>query len=119
VRDGRHYEQGFDFIREGIAGEIFDTMVGDVLGDAGAASGSAIILGSEVRSSLKAICLADLSNGGRGIRNKIEAHLVNPLARALFDAAPPGDGSILIQEIQCKPGGTTTLLLAQNKADAA
>jgi hypothetical protein len=28
-----------------------------------------------------------LSNGGRGIRNKVEAHLVNPLARALFGLA--------------------------------
>lgn len=109
----------FDFIREDIAGEIFDGMVEDVLGDAAAASGSAITLGSSVRSTLKAICLADLSNGGRGVRNKIEAHLVNPLARALFDAAPPGDGPVLIQEIEYEPGGTTTLLLALGRADAA
>jgi ATP-dependent Clp protease ATP-binding subunit ClpA len=109
----------FDFVREGIAGEIFDAMVDDVLGDAGAASSSAITLGSGVRSTLKAICLEDLSNGGRGVRNKIEAHLVNPLARALFDAAPPADSSILIQEIEYEPGGTTTLLLALDKADAA
>jgi ATP-dependent Clp protease ATP-binding subunit ClpA len=40
---------------------------------------------------LRLRCLKDLSNGGRGIRNQVEAHLVNPLARALFDAnALPG-----------------------------
>ena len=34
----------------------------------------------------------DLSNGGRGIRNQLEARLLNPLSRALFDQdAQPGE----------------------------
>jgi ATP-dependent Clp protease ATP-binding subunit ClpA len=94
-------------------------MVKDVLGDAAAATGSAITLENDARSTLKAICLSDLANGGRGVRNKIEAHLVNPLARALFDAAPLRNGPILIQNIEYEPGGTTTLLLAVGRADAA
>jgi ATP-dependent Clp protease ATP-binding subunit ClpA len=44
------------------------------------------------RAHLEARCLADLSNGGRGIRNQLEAVLVNPLARQLFDRdAQPGE----------------------------
>ncbi|MCA4068143.1 ATP-dependent Clp protease ATP-binding subunit, partial [Pseudomonas aeruginosa] len=36
--------------------------------------------------------LGDLSNGGRGIRNQLEARLLNPLSRALFDQdAQPGE----------------------------
>ena len=40
----------------------------------------------EVREQLRDLCLSDLANGGRGIRNQVEVHLVNPLSRALFEA---------------------------------
>ena len=30
-------------------------------------------------------CLNDLSNGGRGIGNRLESILVNPLSRAIFE----------------------------------
>jgi energy-coupling factor transporter ATP-binding protein EcfA2 len=76
----------FDFVREEVADEIFDLMVDDVLRDAMPADGAGISMSAEARKTLRAICLADLSNGGRGIRNKVETHLVNPLARALFDS---------------------------------
>jgi ATP-dependent Clp protease ATP-binding subunit ClpA len=76
----------FDFIREEIAGKIFDSMVASVLQDA-AESGHAVTMSPEAMTRLRDLCTADLSNGGRGIRNKIEAHLINPLARALFERA--------------------------------
>ena len=107
----------FDFIREDVAAEIFDAMVEGVLGDAASASGAAISLGGEARAQLRQLCLADLSNGGRGIRNKIEAHLINPLARALFDAAPIG--GVVVESLEAGPGGTTTLRLRPAAADAA
>lgn len=108
----------FDFIREGVAGEIFDAMVDGVLGDAAGVCGAAIALGGQARARLRQLCLADLSNGGRGIRNKIEAHLINPLARALFDAAP-ARGGIVVESLEAGPGGTTTLRLRPAAADAA
>jgi hypothetical protein len=74
----------FDFIRDEIAGQIFDQMVDDLLKDVGAL-GFGIVISPSARSALRALCLADLSNGGRGIRNQVEAHLVNPLSRGLFD----------------------------------
>jgi energy-coupling factor transporter ATP-binding protein EcfA2 len=81
----------FDFIRNDIAEEIFEQMVDAVLEDI-AAQEIAIELESESRTALKLRCLQDLSNGGRGIRNQIEAHLINPLARGLFDQdAKAGD----------------------------
>ncbi|HDR9803650.1 TPA: ATP-dependent Clp protease ATP-binding subunit [Burkholderia cenocepacia] len=85
----------FDFIREDVATDIFDQMVGAVLGDI-ASQGIAIDLDARSREALRARCLADLSNGGRGIRNQIEAHLLNPLARGLFDQdANPGNRFVI------------------------
>jgi hypothetical protein len=80
----------FDFIRPAIAREIFEQMVGATLKDLEAA-GIQIEIAQTVREHLEHLCLADLSNGGRGIRNQVESHLVNPLARSLFDQdAQPG-----------------------------
>lgn len=80
----------FDFIREDVAAQIFDQMVEATINDLRDQS-LQIELSEAVRSALRALCLHDLSNGGRGIRNQLEAHLINPLARTLFDQdAQPG-----------------------------
>ncbi|ATC26727.1 ATP-dependent Clp protease ATP-binding subunit [Caulobacter vibrioides] len=79
----------FDFIRSEIGTRIFEAMVAGVLADA-AAVGHVVSLSPKAQDRLLTLCTADLSNGGRGIRNMIEAHLINPLARALFDAGRPG-----------------------------
>ena len=79
----------FDFIRPEVAEKIFEGMVASVLSDA-AASGYELSISDVARDALRQLCIADLSNGGRGVRNKIEAHLINPLARALFDQTSQG-----------------------------
>jgi hypothetical protein len=85
----------FDFIRNDVADDIFEQMVRTVLDDI-AVQGITVDLEEESKSALKRRCLLDLSNGGRGIRNQIEAHLINPLARELFDQdAKSGDRYIL------------------------
>lgn len=85
----------FDFIREEIAAEIFEQMVAGVLEDIGM-QGIAVTMAESAKESLGVFCLRDLSNGGRGIRNQVEAHLLNPLARSLFDLdAKPGDRFIV------------------------
>lgn len=110
----------FDFVRGGVAGEIFDGMVDGVLGDVAAVRGTAITIGGEARRRLRELCLSDLSNGGRGIRNKIEAHLINPLARALFDASSAATAGLAINTLEAGPGGVTTVELASmTAADAA
>ncbi|WP_045837021.1 AAA family ATPase [Hyphomicrobium sp. 99] len=75
----------FDFIRDPVALEIFEAMVASTIKDL-ADKDIFIEIFQEALATLRALCLKDLSNGGRGIRNQIEAHLINPLARALFDA---------------------------------
>jgi ATP-dependent Clp protease ATP-binding subunit ClpA len=97
----------FDFIRPEIAVRIFDQMVDDTLHNVGEA-GYVVTIVPEVREALRAICLADLSNGGRGIRNQLESHLINPLARALFEEEASG-GSFRVMGLES--GATTTLRL--------
>src|SRR5262249_32294982 len=81
----------FDFIRPSIADQIFVGMIDDALADISANQNITVVLDQASRERLSTLCLSDLSNGGRGIRNKVETNLINPLARALFDAdAKPG-----------------------------
>lgn len=74
----------FDFIRADVAQQIFEQMLSSILDDL-KHKGYAVTLHEGALLHLKTTCLADLSNGGRGIRNQLEAELVNPLARQLFD----------------------------------
>ena len=74
----------FDFIREDVALEIFDQMIANALSDL-AGQGYFLSLSPKAAETLRGLCLSDLSHGGRGIRNQLEAHLLNPLARAVFD----------------------------------
>jgi ATP-dependent Clp protease ATP-binding subunit ClpA len=89
----------FDFIREDTAEQIFEQMVSSTLADLKAQEMSVSIM-PEAMASLNTLCLADLSNGGRGIRNQVEANLLNPLARALFDADAEPGSSFSITSLQ-------------------
>lgn len=81
----------FDFIREGVAVQIFEQMVNATFDDL-QGQNLFIELAPQARQTLHNLCLQDLSNGGRGIRNQLEARLLNPLSRALFDQdAQPGE----------------------------
>lgn len=106
----------FDFVRRSIANEIFDLMVDDILRDVVPSEGATVAISQEAREILRGLCLADLSNGGRGIRNKVETHLINPLARALFDLDLRPGAAIRIASATSGPGGVTTLDVVQDPA---
>ena len=89
----------FDFIREDTAAQIFHHMVMNIIADL-KSQGLVVSLGSDAMNELQNLCLSDLSNGGRGIRNQVEAHLLNPLARALFDADAAPGSTYLVSSIQ-------------------
>jgi len=91
----------FDFIRQEVAREIFDQMVTGTLADL-QSQGFEVSMSGEALDNLRSICLADLSNGGRGIRNQVEANLLNPLARSLFDSGAPRGRALVINEL--RPG---------------
>ena len=76
----------FDFIRPEVAGEIFAQMLEGLVARVRAAQQIEVVLQPGVREALHALCVGDLAHGGRGIRNQLELHFINPLGRLLFDA---------------------------------
>jgi ATP-dependent Clp protease ATP-binding subunit ClpA len=106
----------FDFIRGDVAGEIFGAMLENVLVRVRMAQQVEVQLSAAAREALAALCLADLSNGGRGIRNQLETHFVNPIARLLFDAGLAAGSQIEITGVQRGP--VTTLEWQALKAGA-
>jgi energy-coupling factor transporter ATP-binding protein EcfA2 len=110
----------FDFVRPDVAAAVLDTMIDAMLADVAASHGAALAIEDGCRRQIHELCLADLSNGGRGIRNKVETHLVNPLARALFDAEAGSGAPLRIRSLDRRPDGTTALRLVEaREPDAA
>jgi len=101
----------FDFIRPAVAVGIFTSMLSNLARDLLETQGIRIDFDEAAATSLQSLCLADLSNGGRGIRNQVEAHVVNPLARALFDAEASTGQGFRVMEVQC--AAVTSLVLQQ------
>lgn len=89
----------FDFIRPEIAQQIFQQMVQNTLHDL-AQQQLFIEFNPSALARLEKYCLHDLAHGGRGIRNQLEAKLLNPLARALFDQQAQAGERFIIQTIQ-------------------
>ncbi|WP_431225670.1 AAA family ATPase [Serratia sp. L9] len=102
----------FDFIRPDVAEQIFSQMTENMLTGL-TKLGLKVTINESALTLLRQLCLADLSNGGRGIRNHLEAHLVNPLSRALFDMdAQPGNS---YQITGLLSGASTQLVLARQQ----
>ena len=78
----------FDFIRSKVAIQIFDGIVNAILADISSEKGISISLGEDVRQSLASLCLSDLSNGGRGIRNKVKLHIDQSAGESLVRRGP-------------------------------
>ncbi|MFV0549779.1 MAG: AAA family ATPase [Limnobaculum xujianqingii] len=103
----------FDFIRPEVAEQIFSQMVENTL-EGLTKLDLTITISETALHALCQLCLADLSNGGRGIRNHLEAHLVNPLSRVLFDIdAQPGDS---YQITGLLTGESTQLVLTKQES---
>ena len=108
----------FDFIRPEIARHVFDSMVDGILIDISTTRSINILLEPGARETLCAACLADLSNGGRGIRNKVESQFVNPLARGLFDNGIGAGSQVSIGLLTVEAGGITRMSLERMPGSA-
>jgi ATP-dependent Clp protease ATP-binding subunit ClpA len=89
-----------DFIREPVEGDIFSAMLKSLRVRVREAQRVTVQMTASAEQALREMCLADLSNGGRGIRNQLEAHFVNSLARVLFEAAPASDATLEITGVE-------------------
>ncbi|MDR0673232.1 MAG: AAA family ATPase [Zoogloeaceae bacterium] len=74
----------FNFITAPVAARIFAGMLENVAARVREEHKRQLEFAPDALEQLKAWCVGDLSNGGRGIGNQLEAFLINPLARALF-----------------------------------
>ena len=74
----------FDFIQPAIAEQIFAGMLEHIARRIADEHELTLLIPEPVRQQLLAWCTQDLSDGGRGIGNRLETTFVNPLARALF-----------------------------------
>ncbi|MEI8044051.1 MAG: AAA family ATPase, partial [Verrucomicrobiota bacterium] len=100
----------FDFIRPDVAIQIFDKMLANILERLADRQKVRIQIPDSVRDQLRGHCLKDLSNGGRGVGNQLEAWFINPLARALFEANPPEGATRTLASLTEKEGVPTITL---------
>ena len=95
----------FDFIREEAGTAILKAQVDKIIRRMEEQKGIRIQIADFAYNSLKEAALFDLSNGGRGVGNQVEALLINPLSRWLFDNAVIGDADVTIEhfDVGAKP----------------
>lgn len=106
----------FNFITPPVAEQIFSGMVANVLRRVRETHGLILDITPGVLDTLRTWCLLDLSNGGRGIGNRVESAFINPLARALFHF-PVGErlaagGVVVVSGIEESAERIVTLSLA-------
>lgn len=75
----------FDFIRPEVAEQIMDHLLRQLLVSLSEQQKIGLRLTRNVRDKLVDLAKDRLEHGGRGIRNLLDAALINPLAAALFD----------------------------------
>ena len=95
----------FDFIREEAGRAILRSQVDKIIGRMEEQKNIRITITDEAYEQLSAAALADLSNGGRGVGNQVEALLINPLSRWLFDNSVMSDADVVIErfDVEARP----------------
>lgn len=89
----------FDFIRPDVAKKILAAQIQKIVHFLQEDKDIALVLSEEARGRLTEAALHNLANGGRGIGNIVESHLINPLSRFLFDHDFYEHASVTIRDI--------------------
>ncbi len=90
----------FNFITPEVGEQIFNGMLTNIARRLQEEFGLRLKMTAEVRQTLLTRCLRDLSNGGRGIGNQLEADFINPLSRALFALDLEGKSTATVTGLQ-------------------
>ena len=95
----------FDYIRREAGEVILRAQVDKIIRRMEEQKGIRIQIADFAYESLKEAALFDLSNGGRGVGNQVEALLINPLSRWLFDNEVLQNADVLIEgfDVTAKP----------------
>lgn len=89
----------FDFIREGVAGEILDSQIKRICNNLKTEKNIKLSIGDMAHEVLLKSAIGNLDNGGRGIGNIVESMLINPLSRYMFDNELFSNCEIMIDSI--------------------
>jgi len=100
----------FNFIRPDVAIQIFDGQLRNVLKRVKEEHGISLAVPDAVLTKLREWCCTDLSNGGRGIGNRIETTFINPLSRALFESRLEDGMQLTVADVILRDGLYTLLL---------
>lgn len=95
----------FDFIGHESQKLIFDAIMRRVLAVVAVEQAIDVRFSDTARAQLQELCTRDVFDGGRGIGNRIETHLINPLAHEIFNA-PPG-ATLIVRDVLSGQGKTT------------
>ena len=90
----------FDFIRQEAGQLILQSQVNKIVRRLAEQKKIRLTITDEAYAELKAAALADLSNGGRGIGNQVEALLINPMSRWLFDNGVTGNADVVLEHFE-------------------
>lgn len=88
----------FNFIGAEPAKQILGGMIANVVNRVKSEHKMDLSISPAAMGEITSWCLKDLSNGGRGIGNRLESVLVNPLSRALFEGENREAGSKIVVE---------------------
>ena len=89
----------FNFIEKEIAKQIFVKMLTNIKARIFDIHHQRLEIHPNVLKRLEEFVLSDLSNGGRGIGNRLETCFINPLSRSLFDLELEGRQAITVTSL--------------------
>lgn len=90
----------FDFIRTQVAELILNSQIKKIISRVSEEKKIRIEISDKAREHLLEAAKGNLENGGRGIGNVVESHLINPLSRALFDLNVAENGTLKVVDIR-------------------
>lgn len=90
----------FDFIRPQVAELILNSQIKKIISRVSEEKKIKIEISDKAREHLLEAAKGNLENGGRGIGNVVESHLINPLSRALFDLNVAENGTLKVVDIR-------------------
>jgi hypothetical protein len=103
----------FQYIDEPTAHRIFKGQLSNIVAHMERQGGLRLRVLPEAEKVLADACTRDRHNGGRGIGMKLETHLINPLARGVFDLGvdlTPGT-VVTVSRVTLHPDGKVDLTL--------
>lgn len=104
----------FDYIRPDVAHQIIDAQLEKITGNFKENKNIKLIIDQKAKDYITGKALGNLENGGRGIGNIIEKHLINPLARYIADNKVTSDCTLTVKEIVEKDNVSTSLCEVTN-----